>query len=348
MTKVVILGAGKTGRGFIPRFIKDAKLSFCDGNQELIDQLSKQHSYQLNFFNERPSISIPYETASCWGSDAARMQINQADVLCISIDVSNYPAIAEELSLILRQRQAPLTIITFENGINAGAALRTLCDEEAQANCRMLDAGVFCTTENDEGLSMISQDLDYLPIQAHPDLPIPFHDDTAIQNFADLMKRKLYTYNCLSALICYLGYCMHAKWLSDAANDPLIQKKIQLLLPELDEQVASLFQISLEDQQTFSRSAVAKFSDPYLKDPITRNARNVIRKLGEDERMMKPLRLLQKEAKQILLETIACACIYDKIEESQQGIQLLRHKDLSEEERAVIETFYQCYLDRLH
>lgn len=344
MKKVMILGAGKTGRGFIPRFLQPVSLTFCDKNQDLIHTLSKQSTYQIHFFNDRSPETIHYDACCVWGSETSRKLFLETDLLCISIDCSNYASIAEELMMLVKQRETPLIIITFENGVDAGQQLLVKGDREARNNCVLLDAGVFCTTENGEGLDMISQDLDYLPIQ-ESGLHLPFINLTQIEDFSSLMKRKLYTYNCLSAVICYMGYCQGYKWLSEAANDTLIRKQIMRLLPELNQQLSIHFKIPLKEQQDFSESALLKFSDSYLKDPIIRNARNVSRKLGKEERLYKPLQLLKEDGRDVLLETIAYACIYDQREETHQGISLL--KDYADEDQVEIKKYYDLMIRKL-
>lgn len=344
MKKVMILGAGKTGRGFIPRFLQPVSLTFCDKNQDLIHTLSKQSTYQIHFFNERSAETIHYDACCVWGSETSRKLFLETDLLCISIDCSNYLSIAEELMMLVKQRETPLIIITFENGVDAGKILLKYGDREARNNCIILDAGVFCTTENAEGLDMISQDLDYLPIQ-ESGLLLPFTNLTQIKDFSSLMKRKLYTYNCLSAVICYMGYYQGYEWLSEAANDQRIRVKIMKFLPELNKQLSIHFNVPFNDQKSFSDSALLKFADPYLKDSIVRNARNVSRKLGIEERLYKPLQLLKNEGREVLLETIACACIYDQREESHQGMNLL--KDYSEDDREKIRKYYDLMMCEL-
>ena len=42
MSKVVIIGAGKTGRGFLARLLKDQEIVFIDKNRELIEALNTE------------------------------------------------------------------------------------------------------------------------------------------------------------------------------------------------------------------------------------------------------------------------------------------------------------------
>lgn len=343
MKRVMILGAGKCGRGFIPRFLHDVNLCFCDKDEALIQSLNKQNSYQIHFFNDRPALTINYEECCVFGSEKAHEALIAADILCISIDCSNYADIAVQLNEWIKEREFPLIILFFENAVNAGEKLLVHLDQAAANNCVLLNAGVFTTTENAEGLDMISQDLDYLPIQ-NSGLILPLKGITRIDDFTSLMKRKLYTYNCLSAVICYLGYLKHYEWLAEAANDAQIHEKLMILLPEMNQRLADYFQLTLAEQQQFAKNALIKFSDPYLKDPISRNARNVSRKLGSDERLYKPLQLLHDGGRDVLLETIAAACVYDFYEETHQGIALLNQFSYTDEECVKIKAYYESFI----
>ena len=47
MSKVVIIGAGKTGRGFLARLLKDQEIVFIDKNRELIEALNTEKRRRL-------------------------------------------------------------------------------------------------------------------------------------------------------------------------------------------------------------------------------------------------------------------------------------------------------------
>ena len=41
-------------------------------------------------------------------------------------------------------------------------------------------------------------------------------------HFERELTRKLFTYNCVNAMVCYLGHLAGYEWLADAANDSRI------------------------------------------------------------------------------------------------------------------------------
>ena len=68
-------------------------------------------------------------------------------------------------------------------------------------------------------------------------------------------------------------------------------------------------QVALED---YHRVIISRFENPYIVDDIVRVARTPIRKLGYDERFIRPIRELaeRKLSYQHLLETVAAVFAY--------------------------------------
>ena len=52
MSKIVIVGAGKTGRGFLARLLQEAEkeVVFIDKNKELVGALNTDKEFQVRFF----------------------------------------------------------------------------------------------------------------------------------------------------------------------------------------------------------------------------------------------------------------------------------------------------------
>ena len=243
----------------------------------------------------------------------------------------------------IKRRNSQLVVITFENAISASQTLKSYLTSEEINKCQFADAGVFCTTNN-KGIDIISQDLDYLPV-SKINGKLPFLNLTHIQNFPELMERKIYTYNCLSAIIGYNGFVKGYEWLSDAASDKEIKQDISSLLENLNKVIAKKYNVTLEEQKEFANNAILKFSNVYIKDSIIRNINNAKRKLGEQERLIKPLKLISStEARNVILKTIAYACYYDFSNELQLGEKLLDNVDLSESDRLMIHDYYiKCF-----
>lgn len=344
MKDVLIIGAGKTGRGFIPQYLKNVRLYFADKNQDVVHQMKLKKSYKIKYYGSQKVLDIFYQDVFHVSDNHFYEIVKKVDYIYISIDTSHYKELAMDLNKALIDRKKPLVIVTFENAVSASSIISSLLSKYIKCPITFLDAGVFCTTNQDQGIDIKSQDICYLPIQYQEGIELPLSSMTPIKNFTNLMKRKLYTYNCLSAVICYQGYVKGYNELGKAAHDHEIVAEIEILLNELNLRIAEYFGISQQEQESFSKSAIDKFSDIYLKDSIERNARNVLRKLGTHERLIQPLLLVkEKKTKNVLLKTIACACLYDFKEETHQGIDLISTLPLSQEDKSRIIYFYNWF-----
>ena len=339
MKDVLIIGAGKTGRGFIPQYLSHVHLYFADKNHNLVQKMKL--SYKIKYYGSQKVLEVSYQDVFHVNDNEFYEIIKKVDYIFISIDVSHYKELAIELNKSLVDRKKSLVFVTFEYAISASSIIKPHLSEYIKCPIIFLDAGVFCTTNQDQGIDIKSQDLCYLPIQYQEGIELPLSPIIPIQNFSGLMKRKLYTYNCLSAVISYQGYVKGYDKLGEAAHDHEIMTEIEILLSELNLRIAESFGISKQEQDSFSQSAIDKFSDVDLEDSIERNARNVLRKLGNHERLIQPLLLVkEKKTKDVLLKTIACACLYDFNEETHQGIEFINRLPLNEEEKLRMISFY--------
>ena len=56
MKHVVILGAGKSGRGFIARLLyKEAVITFIDSDQDLVKRLNEEKGFSVRYFDGSPA-----------------------------------------------------------------------------------------------------------------------------------------------------------------------------------------------------------------------------------------------------------------------------------------------------
>jgi mannitol-1-phosphate 5-dehydrogenase len=109
--------------------------------------------------------------------------------------------------------------------------------------------------------------------------------------FAIELTRKLYTYNAINAAVCYLGAYSGHQWLADAANDQLIAIVAEGVGREASAALIAEYGFDIEEQRDWCTRALAKYRDRAIRDPIERNARDPIRKLGRFERILGPIHL---------------------------------------------------------
>lgn len=305
----VIIGAGQCGRGYLARLLALSKESFTfiDKDSECIEQLRTHSSYQIQFCgSERTGITIQNYQAYTWQMQESIDALAQADVIFISIGEQHLPEVVSYLQTAFQKRtnvKKPI-IITAENGTSPKVKLQSL-----EPYAQISESVIFCTTLGKKNtLDISSEDLDHLPYdRSSLTEDLPFYGMVAENNFTQLLERKIYTYNSLSACVAYLGYYKGYTIYGEAAHDEDIKKLCEVARKELDQAIVKEYDISLQEQQEFSQMALAKFQNREIIDTIERNVRDVKRKLGEHERILAPLRMIQKHQGNPACFYIVCA-----------------------------------------
>lgn len=288
--KVVIIGAGQTGRGLIPRFLTNSQITFIDQNKQLVQQLQHQASYSIHFA-DRPSYLV--EDYLALHTEDLRIQstLNQAKVILISVGSENIKDVTCLLHSTLDPKLKKM-IILAENGIGNAEYMRSQFQNDFW---EILEALVFCTTISQKSLDIFSESTDYFPCNIGKlKKSLSFVHFDVEPDTEKLMRRKIFTYNALSAVIAYLGLEKGYEIYSEAANDREIRSILIQTQKELDKGLSQVFGISISEQHTFSQRAIDKFSNPNIIDTISRNVRNPLKKLGPNERINGPLKILSQ------------------------------------------------------
>lgn len=318
-SKVVIIGAGQTGRGYLARYIaqKNDFITFVDKNPELIMKLNEDKHFSIHFYHkDRTPVIVDKYNAFISHSDEARIAIKDADVIFTSVGEENLYDVAKQLKEGLQDRIKDVLVVTSENGINPKKVLEKHLESLKCTKIFMLSqTAVFCSTVNikETRLDILSQNEDYFPYDIDSyDGEINFVGAVKVKDFENFFKRKIYTYNCLAGLISYCGYVKGYEVYGEAANDSDISKLMDRLLDQLNPALVNYFKISDQEQLTFSNKALDKFKDLLILDYTSKNGRAPARKLAPNERIMAPMKILLDNQKdpRIMAFVAAAALVY--------------------------------------
>lgn len=315
MNKVVVIGAGKTGRGFIARLLQESgkEVVFIDKDVELVKSLTEKKEYDIRFFgNTREVYRVNNFEAYTWDAEEVKEIFeNQVEFILVSVGGQNLKDVGMELARVLAENKY-YYIVAAENASKPAVTLKTAIGREKVA---VSEATVFCTTIEDEGIHISSENYPYL--QCNGDLLNGYVPEAknikTISNFADFLTRKLYTYNAASCIIAYLGWKKGYTNYADAANDEEILKLLDKNYEITNRVLCKEFGFDLQDQTEFAKLSKEKFCDRTIVDTIARNAREPQRKLADNERIMGPIKLMYKygEDASVLERTAAAAIEYD-------------------------------------
>tara|TARA_B110001454_G_scaffold189678_1_gene188412 strand:- start:389 stop:811 length:423 start_codon:yes stop_codon:yes gene_type:complete len=113
-------------------------------------------------------------------------------------------------------------------------------------------------------------------------------------------------------MVCYIGHLAGYKWLADAANNPIIAELALQAGRESSAALVAAYGFDAEEQHMWCTRALTKYQDKTIRDPIERNARDPVRKLGRFERLLGPIHLCMEYdlPHQTLLIGVAAALRY--------------------------------------
>lgn len=354
--EAVHFGAGNIGRGFIGETLaaNGFKIHFVDVNETIIDALNQRGEYTI-------TLAAPGEkqihVANVDGinngkdPDAVVKAIVGTDLVTTAIGPKILPFIAPLIAQGIEARKAagskaPLDVVACENMIGGSQFLKKqvygkLADDAkayADEYIGFPNAAVdriVPIQHHDDPLAVSVEDFKEWVIDASQMKNHDVHLDSVhyVPDLEPYIERKLFSVNTGHATTAYTGKYLGYTTIGDAVKDPKVLKQAQGALAEtrslLLAQFKNFTQKELEDYQA---SVVNRFKNPYISDDISRVARTPIRKLGFDERFIRPIRELKARnlSYKTLLDTVGMIFAYDepKDDESVRLQALLKQKPL--------------------
>lgn len=333
MSESIIFGAGKIGRGFLARLLLLQKQQFCfyEKSQALADLLNTEEGYRIHVLGS-PEDDLEVKGHVVFTPENEHELLGKflsADMVYTSVGGANLQGIIPIIADGIKQRfkakiQKPLNIITCENWIDPDGILKRglmqLLDEDQKEYVNtwvgVAESIVLCSgiEHKDNPSSVNIQDTSELPIngkklvQPFPDIP----GFTIIDDFKGLLERKLYTYNAANATVSYLGSLLGYTYIYEASFDPYILKILDGVYQETARALSKKHHIPLDEQIAFTRTSLAKLQNPDLVDTLERNARDPMRKLSPNDRLIGPARMITEfgEIPSSLSIVIAAAAYY--------------------------------------
>jgi mannitol-1-phosphate 5-dehydrogenase len=335
----VIFSAGKIARGFIAHLLtlSGYRITFVEKNADLVERLRNRGQYSVEILGApEKNITISgFNVLQSEEKEAIAEAISDASVVFVSIGGPNLPQVAPLLASGIVKRQSTsqgrLNIILGENFFQPAQWLRSLISEQltpAQNDRFLREVGIVETMilrstiePTDEmrardPLSLKAQDMWEMPADKEAivgEFP-PMLGFSPKENFQGGLIRKLFTYNCINAVIAYMGYLKGYTLLSEAANDEEILHLARQAYEESSDALCRRYGFDPEDQRQFAEAAIAKYRKREIVDPIERNTRDPLRKLSRNDRLTGPACVALEYGTQpvALSRGIAAALLYDQ------------------------------------
>ncbi|MBD0277362.1 MAG: hypothetical protein ICV81_05280 [Flavisolibacter sp.] len=331
--EVLIIGAGKIGRGFIAHLFYRSgyKIWLLDASKKMVELLNEEKKYRVDLAgesNDRTEYITIEKAFTLEDKGKVAAVVNNIDIMASSVGAANMEKVAAYMKDIFMAtgRKEVLNWIICENANHPAKKIRNVLLQNANpeleefvrfklglVETQVLRTGMPAKEEImiKEPLALRMQDWWTLPLDRDAFIgPIPeVKGFVPKANFSSELLRKLYTFNGTNGPIAYVGWANGYKILHESALAyPDYFREIQ------EESAYGLiheFGLDEKEQREFMALAMKKYTDPALNDQIERNANDSKRKLGKEERLVGPALLCLKHGKVPYAYAKAIAAAYD-------------------------------------
>ena len=311
-----IFGAGKIARGFIGHllYLSEIEFTFVEKFEGLVELINERQQYFVNILgNAEDSCTVTGAKALKFtDKEAIAKQIAASDAVFTAVGGKNLGDIAPLIALGIKEKAkigGRLNVVTCENWKLPANILRelivpTLGEEEKayfDENVGITEAVIMRSAiESDK--EMLAKDPLVVNVQNFWELPVdssrlkgelpPIKGLKLIPEFTGFLERKFYTYNAANGSVSFLGALLGHKKIADAAHDERILEILEGVYVETATALSKKHNFPFDEQMAFTRTSKAKLQDYTIVDFIERNARDPIRKLGPDDRLVGSARLV--------------------------------------------------------
>lgn len=336
MKQAVHFGAGNIGRGFIGALFSQSgyHVTFVDIAEGIINQLNEEKQYKVILAADEPE-SLTIENVSGLNNLTQEAEvieaIKQADFLTTAIGPNILPRIAPLMAKGLAARaEAGITeelyVIACENQISATDLLKGYILENLESginlqNVSFLNSAVdrIVPIQNNQGsLDVLVEPYHEWVVETNEDIP-HIEGMKIVPELAPFIERKLFTVNTGHAVIAYFGYLAGKETIDETLADGDIYKQVQATLGETGAYLIDRYDLNPDEHQKYIDKIIGRFENARLNDGVTRVGRSPIRKLGPEDRLVRPALQAQKAGLSFtnLAKAIAAALLFDNREDDE-------------------------------
>ncbi|MDF1510750.1 mannitol-1-phosphate 5-dehydrogenase [Robertmurraya sp. DFI.2.37] len=332
MKKAVHFGAGNIGRGFIGALFSQSgyEVVFVDIADQIIDQLNEKKEYRVVLATDSKE-SLKIDNVSGLNNLTQEQEVINAikDAVYLTTAIGPNilpriaPLIAKGLAARVEENKEQLYVIACENQISATDLLKGYImehldqkiQEKVLAQVSFLNSAVdrIVPIQNNEGsLDVLVEPYYEWVVETKEEVP-RIEGMTIVPELAPFIERKLFTVNTGHAVIAYFGYLAGKETIDQTLADEEIYKQVKATLGETGAYLINEYRLDADEHQKYIDKIIGRFENAHLNDGVTRVGRSPLRKLGHEDRLVRPALQAQKAGLLYtnLAKAIAAALMFD-------------------------------------
>lgn len=310
--KALHFGGGNIGRGFIGKILAEAgyEVVFADINMTVIDRLNQDHGYTVHVVGEGvdQQETVTNVRGINSGDEAAvTAEISEATLVTTAVGPPVLeilaPLLARSLAARYRAGGAPLNIIACENMVRGSSFLKEKVLAAAGDDAALIDANtgfVDCAVDrivppvrggDADPLAVIVEVFsEWIVDSTQFKGAVPaIAGMIATDKLMAFIERKLFTLNTGHTALAYFGQRAGKKTVGEAMQDDAVRHAAEAVMKESGAVLIRRYAFDPAAHRAYIDKILKRFANPYLHDDIDRVARQPLRKLGAQERFIKPL-----------------------------------------------------------
>ncbi|SES28172.1 mannitol-1-phosphate 5-dehydrogenase [Salipaludibacillus aurantiacus] len=335
-------GAGNIGKGFIGYLLNKTgyELCFVDVNQKAIDRFNQTNRYLVETLEEGQTVEVVSPVSalnSLTQEEEVIERIAQADIITTSIGIDNLsriaPIISKGLLNRVKRNENKLDIIANENAINASSTLQAEVEKQVSAEKMetilrfvgfpnsSIDRLALSKESGEDEIALVEPIYEWVinkKEMANHELP-PITGATYVDDLKPFIERKLYMVNMGHATTAYIAFLFNEPTIQSALEKPEIEQFVRGTLNETAQYFIKKFNVQEDELDDYIDKTLIRFKNKNISDNIFRVGRSPVRKLGANERLVKPARELFELGLPIkhLSAAIAAAFLFDNSDDDE-------------------------------
>jgi mannitol-1-phosphate 5-dehydrogenase len=325
-TKILVIGAGAIGRGYLPWTLDETRheLIFVDSTQAIVDHLNIHGGYTTYRVNGDEYQQKHIKVRAAYTPTTFKLEDHKDAVACFfAVGPRNVTKAAQKLV------GSTIPLIMCENDPETVAVAKRVVGHNA-----VYFAVPDVITSNTAPTELLAQDplaiITENGVLFMEEGPIGLHGEMSMLPLEELLHiqwiPKLFLHNTAHCIAAYMGALMGVTYMHEAMMNPKAAQLVEGVMMEMLRALKLRWDISHEFLEWYAKKELARFRCQLLFDPVSRVAREPLRKLEIHGRLIGAAQmcLTLGVLPDYLLKGIVGALLFENVNDADHHISLMR------------------------